>query len=185
MQHEITIDEQHIYRVAGAVMPGYSEISKAMGLVHYWNRDPWYMERGNIVHKETLKLDNNELDWDTLDPRVKGFIEAYQVFKEESGITFDHGERMFHCPTYRYCGTIDRFLPLLDIKTGQGDTLQLEAYAHLLEVNGYPKQTKGYILNLNENGTFKLEPYKFDRTRRSIWLSAVIVYWYRKLKGLL
>lgn len=181
----IELNEAHEYTVDGCRYPGFSEIAKATGLVRYFNSDQFFMERGSAIHEATHLIDRGELDWTTIDERIEPFLEAYVKFKEETGIEWEHSEESLVHGIYRYCGTPDRFLPLYDIKSGQGDVLQLEAYAELLRANGYDPGRIGYLLQLNGDGTYKVIPHKYDRKLLNVWLSAVGVYQYRRLKGLL
>jgi hypothetical protein len=182
----ITLTPDHAYLVDGQNYPGFSEIAKAMGLVRYFNSDKFFLERGSAIHAATHLIDRGELDWSTVDPRIEPFLEAYMRFKEDHmPYGWEHAEESLHHPTYRYCGTPDRFLPLYDLKSGQGDTIQLEAYSELLRANGHNPGLYGYLLQLNGDGTYKIVRHKYDRKLLGVWLSAVSVYQYRKLKGLL
>ena len=183
----IELTPSHEYFVDGVRYPGFSEIAAATGIIRPYTGDHWYGDRGTAVHKACELIDQDTLDWNSVDPSISGFLDAYLVFKEEneSLAQWDHAERSLSHPLYRYCGTLDRFLPLLDIKSGQGHVVQLEAYAELLRANGYDPGRVGYMLYLKENGSYKLETYKYDRKLLGVWLSAVSVFWYRKEKGLL
>ena len=181
----IELSAEHVYRVDGQILPGFSEIAKTMGLVKYFNCDPWFMERGTAIHEACYLHDLHILDWDTVDPRILGFVEAYILFQDETGIVCGNAETPLSHSTYRYCGKPDRFLPLIDIKGVQGYPIQLEAYAELLRANGYDPGRQGYMLHLKENGTYKLETHRFDRKLLGVFLSATSVFWYRKERGLI
>jgi hypothetical protein len=181
----ITLTAQHEYLVDGERFPGFSEIAKATGIVRYFNSDQFFLERGSAIHAATHLIDRGELDWSTVDDRIEPFLDAYMRFKEENGVTWEHAEESLAHPIYRYCGTPDRFLPLYDLKSGQGDTIQLEAYSELLRANGHNPGPYGYLLQLNGDGTYKIIRHRFDRNLLGVWLSAVSVYHYRKQKGLL
>jgi hypothetical protein len=130
-------------------------------------------------------IDNFTLDYNSVDPAIEGFVDAYFHFKDETRMEFEHSEVPLSHTTYRYCGTPDRFLPLLDLKTGAGDVIQLEAYAELLRANGYDPGRTGYMLHLKADGTYKLEPHKYDRKLLGVFLAACSVWHYRNEKGLL
>jgi hypothetical protein len=182
----VALSDEHIYTVNGGIVPGFTEIATVMKLVNYWNKDPWYMERGRAVHSATYLLDMGKLDWTTVDPRIEGFLEAYENFKRNMGITWQLREAKLYHRWAHYCGTLDGALPeLWDIKTGEGDPIQLEAYAELMRANGYNPGFRGNMLNLHEDGKYSITMHRFDRVLRNIWLNAVNVYHYRKMKGLL
>lgn len=183
----VALTADHRYLVDGQPVPGFTEICRAIGLVDYYNKDPYYLDRGRVVHIATALIDKGRLDWDTVDERIEGFLQAYLRFRCEQPFNncWEHSETSLHHPLYRYCGTPDRFLPLIDIKTGQGDPIQLDAYAELLRANGYDPGRAGYMLHLRADGSYRLKAHKFDRQLLGVWLSAVSVYHYKKGKGLL
>ena len=176
--------EGHIYTVDGIVKPSVTQVLAEMGLANYYNIDPWYMERGKAVHSGTVMIDAGTLNWDKVDKRILGYLEAYKSFIGQSGLVFEHKEKKLYSEKYDFCGTPDRFPPLLDIKTGQSFPYQLELYGTLLRENGYITGTKAYTLNLKENGKYSLDTYKFNRTNRGIALDAVYNYNKRRNNGL-
>lgn len=184
---EILLDEAtHIYNVDGHIIPSVTQILFAMGLIKSYTNNPWYAERGIAIHRACHLMDIDDLDESTLDPQLRGYIDAYRKFKEESAWKFEHLEESLCHPAYRYCGTPDRWLPLIDIKSTENhEPLQLEAYAELLRANGFNPLIHAYFLTLYEDGKYKLDPYKLDRTRLGVFLSATIVYHERKERGLL
>lgn len=173
-------EEQHIYHVNGQVTKSVTQVLAEEGLTKYWNVDEWYMERGTAVHKAAHLFDLNILDWDSIDPRIEGFLTAYAQYKQDTGMVWEFSEKRLYHPVYDYCGTPDRFLPLYDIKCGQGFPLQLEGYAELLRANEINPGREGFFLELKENGKYNLKPYKFNRTDRGIWLSAVSLNQYKR-----
>ena len=181
----IELNSKHQYFVDGVRYPGFSEIAAATGLIRPYTGDPWYGERGTAVHAATELIDRGELDWTSVDTAISGFLDAYLLFRSEHYFDWKHTEQSLSHPTYRYCGTLDRFLPLLDVKTGASDPIQLEAYGELLRANGYDPGRVGYMLYLNADGTYSLKTHKYDRRLLGVWLSAVTVYHYRKERGLL
>ena len=175
----------HTYKFLGVILPSVTQIMTEIGLIKPYTGDPWYGERGSAIHAATELIDAGTLDWDTVDGRIEGYLTAYHKFKDEQPFSdWDHSEVAMVHPTYRYAGRPDRFLPLVDIKSGAGDVIQLAAYGELLRANGFDPGREAFMLKLNENGTYKLTSYKFNRKDTSIWLSAVSLWHYRKEKGL-
>lgn len=179
---KILLDENHIYTVDGRVTKSVTQILAEEGLTKYWNNDPWYLARGKALHKATHLLDMGTLDWNSIDPNIGGFLTAYANFKADTGWKWEFSEKKLFHSTYHYCGCPDRFNEdglLTDIKIGEGFDLQLEAYAELLRSNGYLPGLEAYMLNLKEDGTYSLKPYKFNRTERGVFLSAAILNKYK------
>ena len=183
---ELTTD--HRYICDGAEVPGFTHIAQTMGLVKYFNTDSFYLERGSAIHLATAYMDRGILNLDSVDPRIMGFLQAYQQFNgDHAWDQWEHIEEPLFHPTYRYCGCPDRWSDkcLLDIKGVQGYPIQLEAYAELLRANGYDPGRQGYMLHLKEDGKYKIETHKYDRRLLGVFLSAVSVFHYRKEKGLI
>lgn len=177
------IQDSHLYIVNGN--PCQSSVTKELekaGLSKYWNKDEWYMERGRAVHTATHLIDLDQLDWDTVDSRILGFLEGYLKFKKESGIVFEHREVSLYDPIYRFCGTPDAFYPLTDIKTGEENEVQLGAYWQLLKANGHKTGKEAFSLLLNENGTYKFNPVKDVKLLSQVFLSALVINRYRENK---
>lgn len=186
---EIVLDEQHVYHVGLEIWPGVNQILTETGLMRPYLGDPWYGERGTAVHLACHLLDRDELDPDSVDPQIAGFMEGYRKFKKETGWMFQFSEERLAHPFYRYCGTPDRWdmkCGLLDLKTGDThDPLTLELYAELIKSNGHAVPRQAYFLRLKEDGTYTLKPYTLNPTTRSLALSAVLVWWGRKRRGTL
>ena len=191
---EIMLTEEHVYHVDGIERPGVNQILTDTGLVKPYNGDPWYGKRGTYTHTACHMLDMGDLDEETLDPAIKGYVEAYKKFKAESGMVFLHSEEKLWHPQFNYCGTPDRFYPVLDIKTGDmHEPLTLELYAEIIRVNRQDMKDKtdyelfrtAYFLRLKEDGTYNLKPYKLDATNKTIALSAVNVWHERRRRGTL
>jgi hypothetical protein len=128
--------------------------------------DPFYLQRGKLVHLATALFDHDELDEDSLDERIRPYLDAYVKFKRETGFEPKEIELPLYHPKYLYAGTIDRIgklngsQDLIDLKTGgkaKDDELQLAAYWELCRVS-YIKIRRVFDLYLHENGTYNLVP---------------------------
>lgn len=176
----------HTYRVNNEIISSVTQILESEGLSQYFNKDPWYMFRGEIIHECTAMIDRDTLNWDSVDDRILGYLSAYKSFREQSEWVFEHIEKPLYHPIYGYCGTPDRFNNdgvLLDVKCGEGFPLQLTGYGELLKANDYKLNREAYMLNLGENGKYSLKPYKFNKTDRGVFLCAVTLNnWKRRME---
>jgi hypothetical protein len=82
-------------------------------------------ELGSVVHLDTHAFDDEDLVWDSVDPRSRPFVESWATFRENTGLTPLHRERGVFHPGQWYCGFLDgvfrhpngkRILP--DLKIG-------------------------------------------------------------------
>lgn len=86
-------------------------------------------DRGRAVHADCHAYDDDDLIWETVDPRVLPFVEAWAECRRQMSLTpVIHGrERRLYHPVYHYTGTTDGVFMrdgsriLLDIKTGDPD----------------------------------------------------------------
>lgn len=102
--------------------------------------------RGTAVHADCHAYDDDDLLWDTVDPLVRPYVEAWATFREHKRLVpLAHGrERQVFDPVHWYTGILDGVfagpedgLTLLDIKTGDPNDaaahLQTAAYARAWE----------------------------------------------------
>jgi hypothetical protein len=165
--------EGHVYRLGDRVIPSVTEILKGAGVVD----DQWWTEagrwRGSQVHLACWYDDQNDLDVDSLDERLRGYVDAYRRFRAETGFTPTAIEQSVYNDLLGYAGTPDRIgtlgdgrhcLP--DLKSGAQSRvtrLQTAGYAGCL---GSPRKYVRMEVRLKENGKYSLqvfEPKDFDR----------------------
>jgi gamma-glutamylcyclotransferase (GGCT)/AIG2-like uncharacterized protein YtfP len=155
-----------------------------------WKVDPWYLERGRLIHLATEYLDHDELDWSTVDERIRPYLDAYVKFRKDTGSVAHPGyiEHKLYHPIYFYAGRIDRIgylngcLVLIDLKTGASakiDELQDAAYWELCRVNNIPIK-KVFDLYLHDDGTYKLEPIERPKLLLPVFLAALTVARWRE-----
>src|SRR4030042_6144526 len=130
--------------------------------------DPWYLERGRIGHLITQYHDQGELDYNSVDPSLRGRFNAHRKFCEEVNPIIELIEITLYHPTYKYCGKPDRYGIIFrwhsvwDIKFGapaEADSYQLPAYLFLLRVNGYPAE-KCFDVYLKDSGDYRVKEIK-------------------------
>jgi hypothetical protein len=153
-----------------------------------WKVDPFYLERGRLIHLATEYYDRDELDFDSLDERIGGYVNAYINFKIETGFIPHLIEHKLYHPRYFYAGRMDRIgslnsnEDLLDLKSGEKadvDELQGSGYWELCRVNGIPIK-KVFDLYLHEDGTYKLEPIERPKLLLPVFLSCLTITQWRE-----
>lgn len=186
MPNVTLIEPEHRYEVDGhPCLDSVTGVLKRAGFTYY-NSDPWYMERGRAVHRATHLIDLDDLDWDTVDPRILGYLHGYVKFKAESGMTFEHIEEPMYHPIYDYCGTPDRWNndEVYDIKTGEESELQLGGYGELISAKTNRMPRRAFTIKLNEDGTYSLKPTKEQvRYLAQVFLSFLITNRWKENHG--
>lgn len=195
---EPTLDfepNQHAYRLLpeGIRLPSVTQILTGTRMIDYSMIPASVLFaaqiRGTAVHEALHYLDDGELDQDTLDPAIHGYVMAYLAFKNQAQFTPALVEYRNWHRAYRYAGTLDRMgtilrsdggvdLVVLDFKTGEvqrGHALQLAAYTDCLPE---PRKYRRMALQLSSDGTFKVHEFKQVDFRRDmdLFLSALNCY---------
>src|SRR3990167_728594 len=122
---ELTLDEEHVYRKRGVVVTGVTTVLDSCGLISDFAKSENAALRGSLVHKACYYLAMGQLDWNSVDERIVGFVLAYKKFLDEvpnEPIELEQGH--LH-REYLYAGTLDALVEsrkyrrfLYDIKTG-------------------------------------------------------------------
>lgn len=112
---QLTIDQDHIYRLDGKVIDGLTNTIEEAGLIR--NCDSWYGERGSALHLATEFYDRGTLDETTVDPQIQGYLESWKQFRKDQDYMPTHIEYKIYHPELMVASKVDR-LPLLDIKSG-------------------------------------------------------------------
>jgi hypothetical protein len=174
--------ETHEYFFNGRKVPSVTGILKEVGLIDgEWFTDE-ARERGKAVHAATELLDLDDLDLDSLHPKIEPYVRAYQKFKNDTGFKPELIEHRVFNNEYNYAGTLDRtgFFPdgdevILDIKSGPISgwaALQISAYDYCLD-----KARQRMALQLKNDGTYKVKSFKGHSDLYVFFSAAVIVNW--------
>lgn len=169
------IEETHEYRLDGVVVPGVTQILDAFGMRDTRHCSETARAIGEATHKCIHYLNEDDLDWKTLDPAISGHVQAYINFKAETGFRSLLAEQQLAHPIRRYAGTLDDFgwlhdcLTLIDYKTGAPapwHALQLAGYHELVSANAtalglaHPSELPAawVVVHLREDGTYQIRP---------------------------
>ena len=175
----LELDDQHVYRLDGRPIVG---VTQALSILDdRWKVDPFYLQRGSMVHRATACYDKGTFDDFIWDERIIPYVEAYMKFREDTGFKPTYIELSQFHPIYKFAGTLDRIGPLnehqalIDLKSGAPapvDPLQNAAYWELCVANKIPVN-KLFDLYLRGNGTYKLEPVKKHKLLLPVFLAAL------------
>lgn len=183
--------ESHTYTRNGVVVPSVSEILKNCGLQDYSNVPIGILEnaaaRGTAVHLACQLLDENNLDTESIDESLQGYLLSYQKWREHNQPKYSMIEQwqILPCGGLHYGATIDRIGTLyggdeewvFDIKTSAKKapwwSIQTAAYDHLQE------KRRGVIHCFKDGKAAQLIEYT-DDTDYEVWESCLrLDYWKR------
>ncbi len=157
------IESDHSYWVDGRQLPSVTQVLDSLGFI----KSEWFTEesriRGTLVHRLCELWDKDELDPLTVDPRLAGYLKAWQKFCRSQDMVWTAIEdKRFH-RVKRYAGTPDRLginrrgrTVTVDIKTGP------PALWMCFQAGGYldmDRTEEAYSVHLKEDGNFQIEEY--------------------------
>lgn len=161
------------------------------GLVDIAHYTEFGRERGIYVHQAAAMFDRGTLDWESLDPVLVPYMEAYRDFLVQSGLVsqpWTHIEHHVEDPVLGYVGALDRANDgmTVDLKTGVAEwwvAVQIAAYRRCLPHSH--KRTQ-FVLELRDDGTYRFTPTSdlarmSDREAEKLWLSVLHVAQARRL----
>jgi len=147
----------HRYAWDGRELESVTTILKAEGFIDTTWFDDWNRDKGTAVHLACHYDDQGCLDEDTIDPVIVPYLDGWRKFKRETGWVTEESEQPMMSTTYLYAGTPDAI--------------------------GYLKGIKRAAVELRQDGTYKLIPYK-DRNDVNVWLAVLASHnWKRNNLG--
>jgi len=163
-------EDTHEYTRGGAYVPGVSHLLKQAGVIHDGFFTQESADRGTAVHKAAQYIAQDDLDRDSIDPRIAGYVAAIDRFMRETGYVSERSEFIVEHKRFNYCGRCDDTgimringaarVVYIDWKTGAKlpwHRLQTAAYV------GADKQSDGLIFNprvcvyLKSNGKYTMD----------------------------
>lgn len=175
--NDFRLTEGHIYKIGDKPLTGVTNsLQVNFGRRDYWNE--WHAQRGTAVHLAIHYLEENRLNWDTLDERIKPRIEAYQKFRAQTNLTLLHSELSLFSKRYQFAGTIDKVFEgiiIIDIKGTIEPVveLQLAAYSILWEEKYKTKVKKAAAVELKDNGGFNMKWFTDLKRSQRIYLATL------------
>lgn len=164
----------HTYRMGGRPVPNVTRVLDLLGAYANIPDDvlDWKSQIGGAVHEATALLDADDLDEDSLDESIVGYVDAWKKFKRDTRATMLVIERRVYHPLHDYAGTLDRVMQigkkkvLGEIKcTAQSHPLhrlQTAAYLKAYQAGGEQPAAPAagrLCIYLRADGTYKLEQH--------------------------
>ena len=141
---------------------------------------------GTAVHVATELDDADDLDEGSVHELVRPYLEAWRLFRRETGATVVTSEQRVYHRVHRYAGTLDRVLSingvmhLTDIKTSveihAGVGPQTAGYLAAL---GDKNITQRAVVQLKPDGTFRFNPLN-DPNDMAVFMSLLTVHRFKE-----
>lgn len=159
----------HTYTLDGKVVPGVTSILKPLIDLSGIPKDVLEAKRqlGTDVHLACQLLNDQDLDEESIEPQVRGYLTAYQRFLVESGAKVMASEMRVHEPAVNFAGTLDLILHyrgvgwVVDIKSSIATPISTgpQTAAYLRAVHAHDA-TIGHraALRLRPDGKYRFDP---------------------------
>jgi hypothetical protein len=145
-------------------------------------------QRGSAVHTACHYYDEGDLDLESVDPSIQGYLEAYIKWRTDTGNRPDWIETPIR--SQAYAGIPDRIMilrprALWDLKSGpyqHWHRLQAAAYVNMLDD---PWSYSRFGLYLRTDGTYSIKEFPKSEYARDLntFLSCLNIYNWRKIYG--
>ena len=171
MTELIFTPETHNYTVDGRPLVSVTQCLCYSGVVDTTWYNDWGRERGSAVHKAIEYHNDGDLDYDSLDPNIVGYFDAYLKFKEQKRWFPSESELHVYDSVRGFAGTLDalgimkNLVTIVDFKTGpltRAVGLQLSGYAIALKATWGTVARQLVGIQLKIDGTYKIKSYPFE-----------------------
>lgn len=191
----------HTYRYAGDVVPSVTQVLEPISSYAGVPRNILQAAaaRGTYIHECCEMALWETLDWDSVMPEYRGYVEAFGKFLADSGVEVELIEERVYHPVLCYAGTADLICRLprrgkmrravVDYKTSlkmmPSVGPQVAAYQEAQNASqpkGQEKVLDRYGLHLKKDGTYVLEPYESPNDF-NVFKSCLVIHNFLKEKS--
>lgn len=158
-------------------------------LIPGWLASDWYLERGQAVHAAAAFIARGKSF--TFDPVISGQVAALRKFFKEVKPVVIECEMPVYSEHHQYGGTLDLLVDgrqniIADFKSALTPSVpyQLAAYALAQNEMGLPIVSRGYGVEIRENGTYKMSEIYELRKYQQDWLSLLGTFNIRRKCGI-
>lgn len=131
----LVLTEDHRYILDGREIPGVTSVIRRF--CPAFAAGQWYLERGSAVHRGIELALLGQLDAESVDPRIKGRIEAAMLFLAENNLKPVMIEARLASRNYRFAGTLDCIAERLDGTRVLIDWKASHDKATIVQLGGY------------------------------------------------
>jgi hypothetical protein len=181
-------EENHCFHVLGKPAPGVTSILRScgIGVNSFWTVEG--REFGRAVHKAAHYHSEGDLDFDSLDDKVKPRIEAYIKFCADMQFKPDLIEQPLYRTNPVYCGIPDQVQldrAVIDLKNGPHEpehALQLAGYTFFLP---NPHRYERWAVHLMDTGKYSLRVFPKQELQAdyNVFCSALNIHNWRSRYG--
>lgn len=167
----------HQYFIGEKRYPGITELLKEFNLIpelkYYTDHS---RDRGHAFHLARQFYDEGTLDIDTIDPQIRGHVDAYIEYRKQFPCKFLLSEVRMVSHLHRFCGTPDALVHdsegflLEEYKTGAPhETVRLQTAGQLrLVQENYPQFStlRRRVIQFKSNGKYSVKDLPMENIMR-------------------
>jgi len=191
---------QHLYKTKeGLIVPSVTQVLASVGLVSYNGVSREVIEhareRGDVAHEACAFLDQDRLDWESVDGEVLPYVLAWERAKKELGFVADAdgieqpGVATVHGMHFGYTidrrGRVGKHRTILELKcTAEEEAswkYQLAGYALASDT---PALWQLAAVHLRPDASYRLCPYQNHEHYQRIFLAALAITWEKINEGI-
>ncbi len=186
-------ENTHVYKIDGRQVPSVTQVIKNLFPFYEKKMADWYMQRGSAVHLAIHLMTDNRLEWGSVDPRILGYLHAFQKFCVETNYLPSLSEIRMYDGIIQFAGTADILLVdnegrliLADIKSTITPVvnIQLGGYSCLWHKNFKRKLFQLCAIELDNSGGYKIKWVENIKTAERLFLSCLQIYNFKQLNNL-
>ena len=186
--------EDHKYSIDGVPVDSVTQILQSTGIIDFSKVPKENLEAsmifGTYVHEATELYDKNNLNLETLHPKLRPYLDAWIKFKVQVGFEIELNEEKIGSQKYMFAGTLDRRgiinnqRGIVDIKTSVdiSRATAIQTAGYMIAHNEMFKKEKTKFrmaVLLKPDGTYKISEYS-DKSDMNVFLSSLTLHNWRK-----
>src|SRR3990167_1446721 len=181
---------EHRYFIGNLELPSITSLFKEFGLIEEARFYTDYSrDKGHAAHACCHYFDEDDLDESTVDETIKPYLEAWKLFRKETGFVPSVIEKPMHVQSL-FAGTPDRFgtfpngdMTIVEIKSGQVHwtaRLQTVAQGRLFGPGPYER----IVVQLKPNGAYKQTIYPLASYLKDLedFEALIRCHWLKRIK---
>lgn len=166
--------DNHTYWLGERRLPSVTEVINRIAPQR--DTDDWYLQRGAAVHAAINLALRHNLDWSSVDERIKGRVDSAMSFLKDVGITPASLEVPLCSITYQFAGTVDACgtdaderRVLVDWKGSLSPQVepQLGGYSLLLSESWHRGLNCAVAVETHDDGSYKCRWFSGAEVRRA------------------
>lgn len=199
--------DKHEYFLDGDRVPSNTQVLRDSGLIMLDGIPSFVLDaalkRGSAVHQLVHYLNEDDLDWSSVDDAYRGYLDAWVAFRQQRELRVDLCEYRVASRTHRVSGTLDLLGllegdgALIDYKTGDPDDVaaDFQTAGYVVMANEWAKtdarlaavlaqytRLRRYSVRLRRDGTFRVKEYT-DPRDFSRFITLVSAWHIRRERG--